>query len=98
MAGYRVDLDRLADVVDQIGRFDQQVETALADVQAQVDRLHGTWSGDAAVAHEQAHAKWTRGAAEMRAALAVLRDNARIGHGNYTGAVTTNTAMWDQAR
>jgi WXG100 family type VII secretion target len=98
MAGYRVDLARLADVVDQIGRFDQHVETALADIQAHVDRLHTTWSGEAASAHQQAHAQWTRGIAELRAALAVLRDNAQIAHGNYTNAVTTNTAMWDQAR
>jgi WXG100 family type VII secretion target len=98
MAGYRVDLHRLADIVDQIGRFEQHLDTALADVDARVDKLHTTWTGDAATAHRQAHEEWQRGVAEMRAALAVMRSNARTAHGNYSSAVTTNADMWGQAR
>lgn len=95
---HRVDLPRLADIVEQISRFDQHLETALRDAQARVDKLHTTWAGDAATAHRQAHEEWVRGVADMRTALTVMRGNAQIAHGNYHGAATTNARMWEQAR
>lgn len=97
MTGYRVDLSRLADIVAQIARFDQRLEVSLTDVQGQVDGLHATWSGAAAQAHQQAYAKWTRGVADMRAALAEMRRNAQIAHDNYTSAAMTNAHIWEQA-
>jgi WXG100 family type VII secretion target len=97
MSRYRVDLDRLADIVDQIDRFDRRVEAALEDADSRVDRLHTTWTGEAAAAHRQAHAEWQRGVAEMRAGLAAMRRNAQLAHGNYSSAVTTNGRMWGQA-
>jgi ESAT-6 family protein len=96
--GYRVDLARLADIVDQIDRFDQHVETALQDVDARVGKLHATWSGDAAAAHLKTHEEWRRGVTEMRTALAVMRRNAQVAHANYDSAATTNADMWEQAR
>jgi uncharacterized protein YukE len=63
-----------------------------------VDRLHTTWTGEAASAHRQAHEEWQCAVAEMRAGLAVMRSNASIAHGNYSNAVTTNVGMWEQAR
>jgi WXG100 family type VII secretion target len=98
MDGYQVDLYRLADIVDQISRFEQHLETALEDVDARVDRLHTTWTGEAAIAHRQAHEEWRCAVAEMRAGLAMMRRNASIAHGNYSNAVMTNTGMWEQAR
>jgi ESAT-6 family protein len=95
---HRVDLPRLADVVDQIDRFDQHLETALQDAQSRVDRLHATWTGEAATKHRQAHDEWVRGVADMRTALKAMRRNAQIAHGNYHGAATTNARMWEQAR
>jgi WXG100 family type VII secretion target len=98
MDGYRVDLDRLADMIDQISKFDQRIESAVEDVDQRVDRLHTTWTGQAAAEHRRAHAEWMRGVAEMRAGLAEMRRNAGIAHGNYRSAVTTNSRMWEQAR
>jgi WXG100 family type VII secretion target len=98
MDGYRVDLDRLADMIDQIGKFDQRIESAVAEVDQRVDRLHTTWIGQAAAEHRRAHAEWMRGVAEMRAGLAEMRRNAGIAHCNYDSAVTTNSRMWEQAR
>ena len=98
MGGHRVDLDRLADIIDQISQFERQVESAVDDADRRVDRLHATWTGDAAVQHRLAHEEWMRGVAEMRAGLAAIRRNALTAHGNYTNAVTTNTGMWEQAR
>jgi WXG100 family type VII secretion target len=97
MDGYRVDLDRLADIIDQITTFDQRIETALEDVDGRVDRLHTTWTGEAAAQHRRAHEEWQRGVAEMRAGLAEMRRNAEIAHGNYHSAVSSNSRMWEQA-
>ena len=95
---HSVDLDRLDDVVEQISRFDQHLQTALDDAQSRVDTLHISWSGEAATAHRQAHDEWVRGVADMRAALEEMRRNARIAHGNYSSAVTSNVRMWRQAQ
>jgi WXG100 family type VII secretion target len=98
MAPFKVDLDRLDDIIEQISKFDKRVESALHDADAQVDRLHGTWHGEAATKHRQAHDEWQRGVREMRAALEVMRKNASTAHANYHGAVTTNVRMWEQVR
>src|SRR5262245_27334346 len=97
MGGNRVDMDRLADIVDQLAKFDQRIETAVEDADGRVDRLHATWVGEAAARHQQAHEEWRRGVAELRAGLAEMRCNAQIAHDNYGSAVTTNSRMWEQA-
>lgn len=98
MPGFKVDLDRLDDIVEQITRFDSRLEKALEDVDARVNRLHATWSGEAATRHQQAHDEWRRGAAEMRAALAVMREIASTARTNYASATTTNVGMWEPLR
>jgi WXG100 family type VII secretion target len=98
MGRFRVDPDRLSDIVDQISRFDQHLESALEDADARVSQLHVTWHGAAATRHRQAHDEWKRGVAEMRAALAVMRQNALTAHGNYVNAVAANVHMWEQVR
>jgi WXG100 family type VII secretion target len=85
-------------VRDRIVRFDQHLESALEDADARVNRLHASWKGEAATRHGQAHEEWKRGAAEMRAALAVMRQNALTAHENYLNAVTANVRMWEQVR
>lgn len=97
-ARFRVHLAQLSDVIEQIDRFDKHLEAALEQADARVNRLHATWSGQAAQAHRAAHDKWKHGAEQMRAALAVMRQNAAAAHGNYSDAVKANTSMWGQAR
>lgn len=94
---FRVRPAQLADIVEQISRFDQHLESALADVDAEVDRLHATWTGAAAEEHRAAHEKWKRGTEEMRAALATMRRIASQACENYTGAATANARMWEDA-
>jgi len=98
MGRFTVDLDRLADIVDRIARFDQHLESALDDADARVNRLHASWNGEAATRHREAHEEWKRGVAEMRSALAVMRQNALTAHENYLNAVTANVRMWEQVR
>lgn len=98
MAKFTVDLDRLDGIVAEITRFDQRLESAVADMDARVNQLHATWTGAAAGAHRKAHEEWRRGVAEMRAALAVMRRCATTAHDNYGAAATANARMWEQAR
>ena len=52
--------------------------------------LHGTWEGLAATAQREAHQEWSHGMAAMHAALSELRAAARLAHGHYVDAATTN--------
>lgn len=94
---FRVRPAQLADIVEQISRFDQHLESALTDVDAEVNRLHASWTGAAADEHQAAHEKWKRGTEEMRAALATMRRIAETACENYTGAAEANAGMWEQA-
>lgn len=93
---FKVHLEQLWDILDRIGRFDQQVEHALEDVEARVGRLQATWTGQAAQAHQSAHDEWKHGLAQMREALNAMRQAAATAHGNYSDAATTNASMWKQ--
>lgn len=94
---FRVRPAQLADIVEQITRFDQYLDSALSDVDTEVNRLHANWTGQAAEEHQAAHEKWKRGTDEMRTALATLRRIASTAGENYTGAATANAKMWGDA-
>ena len=94
MAKFTVDLQALLGAVDQMSRFDTELEQHLAQVRASVDSLGLTWHGDAADQQRVAQDQWNSGADELRAALGQLRDIAERAHSNYSGAVANNTRMW----
>lgn len=94
---YSVDLAQLAQVIDQLDRFDRYLESALDQVERRVNQLHGTWTGQAAQAHQAAHDEWKRGAGDMRTGLSTMRAIASTAHSNYTDAATVNSHMWAQA-
>lgn len=96
--GYKVDLAVLDSRIAQMEAFERSLDAQLAHLEETVATLHDTWSGLAAQAQRDAHAKWLAGAREMRAALGGLRQAARIAHGNYSGAVTANTTMWERVQ
>jgi ESAT-6 family protein len=91
---FRVDPQALADAVQRMTEFQRQAEEILAEIDSRVTRLHASWTGDGAAAHAEAHRHWARGEAMMREALARLRTAGETAHRNYTGAMSTNLAMW----
>jgi WXG100 family type VII secretion target len=91
---FRVDPQALADAAQRMSDFQRHSESMLTEIDSLVTNLHTTWSGETATAHAEAHQHWARGEAMMRAALARLRDAGARAHGNYTGAMSTNLAMW----
>jgi WXG100 family type VII secretion target len=91
---FRVDPQALADAVQRMAEFQRYAESMLTEIDSLVSNLHTTWTGEAAAAHAEAHQHWARGEAMMREALNQLRTAGTTAHGNYTGAVSTNLAMW----
>lgn len=94
MSDFAVNLEALADVVDRMAAFDRDVEQRLSELQARVNRLHGTWSGAAADEQRALHERWTAGAHDMREAVVALRRAASVSHGNYAAAIGANRSMW----
>jgi WXG100 family type VII secretion target len=91
---FRVDPQALADSMQRMTEFQHYAESMLAEIDSLVANLHATWSGEGAAAHAEAHRHWARGEAMMREALAQLRTAGATAHRNYTGAMSTNLAMW----
>jgi ESAT-6 family protein len=91
---FLVDPEALADAVQRMAEFQRYAESTITEIDSLVSNLHATWSGEAAAAHVEAHQHWARGEAMMRAALAQLRAAGTTAHSNYTGAMSTNLAMW----
>ncbi|MEM6104970.1 WXG100 family type VII secretion target [Mycobacterium sp. 050272] len=91
---FRVDPQALADAVQRMSEFQRYAESMLSEIDSLVSNLHTTWTGEGAAAHAEAHQLWAQGEAMMRAALMQLRSAAHTAHGNYTGAMSTNVAMW----
>ena len=91
---FRVDPQALADTVQRMVEFQRHAESMLAEIDSLVTNLHATWTGQGATDHAEAHRHWARGEAMMREALAQLRAAGATAHRNYTGAMSTNSAMW----
>lgn len=96
--GYTVDLDLLDQRIGQLEDFERSLDRALKQLETPAKQLDDTWTGLAAEAHRKAHRAWVRDAAEMRKALAGLREAARIAHKNYHGAATANLTMWESTQ
>ena len=88
-----VDLAHLAELIDRMEQYLAQL-SRLRDEALRVERLHPTWTGDAAAAQARAQARWAAGAAEVHDSLASLRALAATAHANYEAAVLANRRMW----
>jgi WXG100 family type VII secretion target len=91
---FRVDPQALADAVQRMTEFQRYAENMVTEIDSLVSDLRCTWTGRGAAAHAEAHRHWARGEAMMREALAQLRAAGTTAQRNYTGAMSTNLAMW----
>ena len=90
-----VDLEGLLDLVADLGTFDAAVERQAADLESEMSALHAQWTGEAASAQAQAHARLQDGLSWMRTGLAQMRQAGSLAHGNYSAAVVANQSMMD---
>lgn len=91
---FTINTDQLADIVGDMAKFDSDAESVCNDAEQTVARLHQSWTGEAADAQRAAHERWTKGASEMRSAVADLRKAGDTAYANYTDAVRANQGMW----
>jgi WXG100 family type VII secretion target len=91
-----IELDELDDVVGDLEARERDLNLLVADLERQMAALHATWTGLAAAAQREAHQEWSQGMAAMHTALSELRAAARLAHGHYVEAATTNVDMWRQ--
>ncbi|HKC27902.1 MAG TPA: WXG100 family type VII secretion target [Jatrophihabitans sp.] len=94
MTRLAADLDQLADLVDRLALFQDQLADVVAEADARARQVEISWRGSAAAAHAAAHARWRRGAAEVHEALAVLRAVVVGARANYEAATAANRRMW----
>lgn len=90
----RVDREELVDAVDRMRRFEQQIQTALDEAASAVNRLHASWTGEAADGHRCVHTRWRRRTEEVHGTLSTMRRIATGAHENYSSAVAANVSMW----
>lgn len=88
-----VDLAQLAELVDRMERYLGHL-SGLREQVVRAERLHPTWTGEAAAAQARAQSQWAAGAAEVQDALASLRAVAAVAQSNYEAAVLANRRMW----
>lgn len=91
---FTVDIDALAGAVERMAQFHRTAEGLLAEIDTTVKNLHISWDGEAAKAHQYAHAQWEHGAALMRDALERLGRAGSTAQQNYRQATATNSSNW----
>lgn len=94
MAAYRVDPAALLSVADRMTAYEQHLEQVLAHLESVEHQLGNDWDGAGGLAQSAAQQRWREGAAEMRTALADLRNAAEKAHANYHGAAQANLRNW----
>ena len=97
-ASFAIDLDELARVVAEMATCHARLHDVADEISRQVHELHGSWEGQAAVAHEVAQRVWDAGFRDMREALAAMRTAADVAHQHYESAALTNVEMWGELR
>lgn len=94
MGAFKVDPAALLAAADQMSSFEQRMEQTLAQLAAVEHQLGATWDGCGGQAQAAAQQRRTEGVAEMRRALADLRQVAEGAHENYHGAAQVNLRNW----
>ena len=98
MSAYQVDVDELGLVVAEMAACRRALEELADDVHRVTGRLHSEWAGLASSAHQTSYAGWRGEFADMSQTLAGMRELGETAHTNYTAAVASNLAMWEQVR
>lgn len=91
---FRMDLAQAEQELEDLENVTKTLLEAWEDADAAADRLHGTWAGDAALAHLTSHDLWREDINKLMKALDEMRGALEIARGNYSSAASTNVSMW----
>jgi WXG100 family type VII secretion target len=88
---FRVDLAQLDQIAIRLAGLAGYMSDQFAELDRRVAALHdGSWSGQAASAHAEAHREWSAGAAEFHHGVADMQAAAKKAHAHYTSAINAN--------
>ncbi|KAA0928110.1 MULTISPECIES: WXG100 family type VII secretion target [unclassified Rhodococcus (in: high G+C Gram-positive bacteria)] len=93
-ARYVADVEQILALVDRAHIVGATIESAIAEVEREVNDLGIEWEGEAAEAHRSEHELLRQELNDMRTALAQLGTLARGAHDRYRAAVDHNKRMW----
>ncbi|WP_394855386.1 WXG100 family type VII secretion target [Rhodococcus cercidiphylli] len=93
-ARYVADVEQILALVDRAHIVGATIESAVAEVEREVNDLGIEWEGEAAEAHRSKHELLRQELNDMRTALAQLGTLARGAHDRYRAAVDHNKRMW----
>lgn len=87
------DLPTLLTSAEDLASFDRRVQERVEALEAEMSRLHVVWTGEASVAHREAHRKLMEGFAKMREGASEMKAAVHKAHANYSAAVASNGSM-----
>ncbi|WP_216897719.1 WXG100 family type VII secretion target [Nocardia alni] len=94
MVRHKVDLEQLDSVITRLEQFEGFLDEQLNALDHSARKLHGTWQGDAATAHQRAHDKLMAAAREIHEGIKDMRQAAQNAHYNYNTAIRANVRRW----
>ncbi|WP_067819191.1 WXG100 family type VII secretion target [Nocardia inohanensis] len=89
-SAYSVDLEKLDNLAARIGGLAGFIADQLTAIDQKAKEVGATWSGGAAAAYAEAHAKWHTGATDVQEGLTAVQASVKTAHQAYTGAVAAN--------
>lgn len=97
MPRYSVDLDAMTRLVDALRAASTGISAELEQLDAQVARLQGAWSGEAREAYALAQARWRAELAAIHRLLDLATARADGANARYTTARQTVAGRWGAA-
>jgi WXG100 family type VII secretion target len=85
---YDADLELAARVVATLSSVEDHLDEVVADLRWRVAHLHSSWEGLTSLSHLEAHGSWESSYAEMREALALMREAIHTASANYSSAAS----------
>jgi|GEM_PF-962858 len=97
MPRFKVDPDSVLDMVEAMRQANAGIEADLDQLDAEVRRLEGAWSGAARDAYARAQESWRRELADMNRVLADAARRSEKVSARYTAARQAVAARWGSA-
>ncbi|WP_161965418.1 WXG100 family type VII secretion target [Rhodococcus sp. P1Y] len=92
--GYTVDLALLDQTTERIAQYVRSLTDTMAGIDADVtQRCAAVWGGEGSAAYQERQARWNAAIARANGEVEEMRLAARIAHGNYSSARSTNISM-----
>lgn len=94
MSDLKVNFSTLSAAAADINSGANQLEATLGDMDAQLQSLRASWTGESAAAYQGAKAKWTTAITDMKTLLTQIGSAVDTSGQQYQATERGNTARW----